>query len=76
MFNFHVFVDFPPDVYFQFLSTIISKETLCDKYAHLSKIKEWTQRHVEYSESETLMAILQDPVPEVAETPEAVTIIW
>jgi hypothetical protein len=32
---------------------------MCEKYTHLSKLKEWTQRHVEYSESETLMMTLQ-----------------
>jgi hypothetical protein len=36
----------------------------CEKYAHLSKLKEWTQRHVEYSGSETLMATLQGWVPD------------
>jgi hypothetical protein len=31
--------------------------TICEKYAHLSKLKQWTQRHVKYSERETLMVI-------------------
>jgi hypothetical protein len=30
----------------------------CEKYAYPSKLKEWTQRHVEYSES--LMMTVQD----------------
>jgi hypothetical protein len=34
-----------------------------ENYAHLSKLKDWTQRHVEYGESKTLMAVLQDRVP-------------
>jgi hypothetical protein len=45
----------------------------CEKDAHLSKLKEWTQRHVKYSESETLMAILQDQVPGEQRCQEAVT---
>jgi hypothetical protein len=32
----------------------------CEKYAHLSKLQEWTHSHVEYSRSETLVVVLQD----------------
>jgi hypothetical protein len=32
----------------------------CEKYAQLFKLKERTQRHVEYSKSVTLMVVLQD----------------
>jgi hypothetical protein len=31
----------------------------CEKYPHLSKLKEWTQRHVKYSRSKTLMTHLE-----------------
>jgi hypothetical protein len=44
----------------------------CEKYAHLSKLKEWTQRHIKYSEIETLMAVLEDQPGEQA-YPKAVT---
>jgi hypothetical protein len=47
---------------------------VCGKHIQLSKLKEWIQRHVEYSRSETLMATLQDWVPGRAETPEVVII--
>jgi hypothetical protein len=33
--------------------------SFCEKYTHPFKLKEWTQRHVEYTGSETLMTILQ-----------------
>jgi hypothetical protein len=36
--------------------------TDCEKHTHLSKLKEGTQRHVVYSEGETLRAVLQDLV--------------
>jgi hypothetical protein len=42
----------------------------CEKYAYSKN----GLRHMEYSESETLMADLQDQVPGEAETLEAVTI--
>lgn len=35
---------------------------LCEKNAHLSVLKEWSQRHVKYSRSQTLMADLQNGV--------------
>jgi hypothetical protein len=31
-----------------------------EKYAHLSTLQEWTQRHVEYSESDYLARCLPD----------------
>jgi hypothetical protein len=36
---------------------------VCGKHIQLSKLKEWIQRHVEYSEIKTLMAFLQDLMP-------------
>jgi hypothetical protein len=34
----------------------------CEKHTYLPKLKEWTQRPMKYSESKTLMIILQDQV--------------
>jgi hypothetical protein len=45
----------------------------CEKDTHLSKLKEWTQRQVEYSERDTVMTVLQDGVSSEPETPRAVT---
>jgi hypothetical protein len=42
----------------------VATSATCEKYAHPSKFKEWAQRLLEYSESETLMAVLQDWVPD------------
>jgi hypothetical protein len=45
---------------------------LCEKYAHVSKVKEWAQRHVEYSESKIFTVVLQDREPG-GQTPKSVT---
>jgi hypothetical protein len=44
----------------------------CEKYTHMSKLKEWTQGQMESSESETSVVTLQNPVP-VNQILEAVT---
>jgi hypothetical protein len=43
-----------------------------ENYTHLSKLKEWTQRHVEYSESQILMRSCKIGAWR-ADTPKAVT---
>jgi hypothetical protein len=42
--------------------------TFCEKHAQLFKLQERTQKHLEYSERETVTAILQDRVPEAVTT--------
>jgi hypothetical protein len=40
------------------LKELTNNYSLCGKYAHLSRLKEWTQRCVDYSGSKTLMEVL------------------
>jgi hypothetical protein len=52
----------------------LDEPSSCVSYAPLSTLKEWTQRHVEYNESEIFKSNLAKFGAWRAETPEVVTV--